>query len=528
MIVFAEYPIASERCDHFEITVNGKKTNAIKTRVSAMPFNRPWPGKQRPLEQTEIASYLPLFTDEQRLEFTITPADKFEKAVIRPISAGVVPQIKGGKIQFTIQKTGYYTVELDGPHNALHLFIDPLHHFGLPQNNASVYYFGPGVHNVGELRVKSGTTVYIHRDAVVYGSILGVNVKNVKILGEGVLDGSFYERKTTDFLLGYDYSRVPEASWEKQQMKNICDENSDCFTDISAYQKGSGTFICRDDAQFDRLLKTMHPVQTGISLYASENIEVTGIIIRNCAGLSVTQAGCRNIHYKNVKLIGMWRYNSDGIDFYNCQNCSVRKSFLRTFDDTICVKGQVGWDTANSSDILIEDCVLWNDWGHTLDIGVDTVAPEICNIVFRNCDLIHSTGTAMDVGNADRAHIHNILFENLRIEFSQYDLAPVIQSDDETAFTPKNQPPALIKMFLNCGVWSIDGMYGNIENVTFKNIAVCGDAHDFRSFVYLEGRSSAHCIKNVIFQNISYNGKPLATPDALRIKSNEFADFRFL
>ena len=69
--------------------------------------------------------------------------------------------------------------------------------------------------------VKSGTTVYIHRNAVVYGSILGVNVKNIKILGEGVLDGSFYERKTDDFLLGYDYSRVPEASWEKQQMKNI-------------------------------------------------------------------------------------------------------------------------------------------------------------------------------------------------------------------------------------------------------------------------------------------------------------------
>lgn len=74
---------------------------------------------------------------------------------------------------------------------------------------------------MGELRVKSGTTVYIHRNAVVYGSILGVNVKNIRILGEGVLDGSFYERKTEDFLLGYDYSRVPEASWEKQQMKNI-------------------------------------------------------------------------------------------------------------------------------------------------------------------------------------------------------------------------------------------------------------------------------------------------------------------
>ena len=41
MITFIEHPITSEKCDHFEITVNGKKANAVKTRVSAMPFNRP-------------------------------------------------------------------------------------------------------------------------------------------------------------------------------------------------------------------------------------------------------------------------------------------------------------------------------------------------------------------------------------------------------------------------------------------------------------------------------------------------------
>ena len=46
------------------------------------------------VEQTEITAYLPLFTDEQSLEFTITPAVKFKSVVIRPISAGIFPQIK--------------------------------------------------------------------------------------------------------------------------------------------------------------------------------------------------------------------------------------------------------------------------------------------------------------------------------------------------------------------------------------------------------------------------------------------------
>ena len=65
MITFVEYPIASEISDSYEITVNGKRGHAVKTRVSAMPFNRLWPGKQRSLEQTEFASYISISTDER-------------------------------------------------------------------------------------------------------------------------------------------------------------------------------------------------------------------------------------------------------------------------------------------------------------------------------------------------------------------------------------------------------------------------------------------------------------------------------
>ena len=40
MITFIEHPITSEKCDHYEIMVNGKKANAVKTRVSAMLTER--------------------------------------------------------------------------------------------------------------------------------------------------------------------------------------------------------------------------------------------------------------------------------------------------------------------------------------------------------------------------------------------------------------------------------------------------------------------------------------------------------
>ena len=249
-----------------------------------------------------------------------------------------------------------------------------------------------------------------------------------------------------------------------------------------------------------------------------------GVIFRNCAGLSLTQAGCRNIRYEHIKLIGMWRYNSDGIDFYNCQDCSVRRSFLRTFDDTICIKGQPGWDTMNSSNILIEGCVLWNDWGQTLDIGVDTVAPEICQITFRNCDLIHTATTAIDIGNGDRADIHDILFDNIRVEFSQDNLKPTIQTSDDAQFVPQKHTPPLIEMFLYCGVWSDDRLYGRISDVTIRDIAVFSEEDFFPSFVSAKGYNADHPISNITFQNVTHNGRPLLTPEALRLQSNEFAE----
>ena len=54
-------------------------------RVSAVPFNRRWPGHQRCLEETELINFLSCAADEP-LEFEITPKNPFEKIDIRPKS----------------------------------------------------------------------------------------------------------------------------------------------------------------------------------------------------------------------------------------------------------------------------------------------------------------------------------------------------------------------------------------------------------------------------------------------------------
>src|ERR1019366_2104341 len=114
----------------------------------------------------------------------------FSVCTIRPQSTMVTPTVKDGTITFTLPRPGGYSVELDGPHNALHLFLDPPMNYSVLPDAKGVHYFGPGVHRIGILHLKDDETVYIDEGAVVYGCIHGNDVQRVRILGRGILDNS--------------------------------------------------------------------------------------------------------------------------------------------------------------------------------------------------------------------------------------------------------------------------------------------------------------------------------------------------
>lgn len=49
--------------------------------------------------------------------------------------------------------------------------------------------------------------------------------------------------------------------------------------------------------------------------------------------------GCTDVEIDNLKVVGQWRYNSDGIDVVNCSRVRVKDCFVRSFDDALVVKG---------------------------------------------------------------------------------------------------------------------------------------------------------------------------------------------
>lgn len=73
------------------------------------------------------------------------------------------------------------------------------------------------------------------------------------------------------------------------------------------------------------------------------DFSVEGVILRDSAAFTVIPANCDGFVMDNIKTIGMWRFNSDGIDLFNSRNAVIRNCFLRNFDDCIVIKGVRGF-----------------------------------------------------------------------------------------------------------------------------------------------------------------------------------------
>ncbi|MDF2686724.1 MAG: hypothetical protein K0S55_1907 [Clostridia bacterium] len=436
-------------------------------RVSAIPFNQVWPGYQRPLEQTELSSFI-YFTMNRDVRVHLIANKDFEEAVVRPLSKNIKPVKNGRNITFTIPEPGQYTVELDGFHNALHIFANPDFNYDIPEDNIykdkNIIYYGAGIHKPGKIELKSGQTLMIDEGAVVYGSVVAHNADNIRIIGTGILDNSEEER-----------------------------------------ENGNGC----------------------MKFFNCKNIEVKGIICRDSVVWTATLFNCDNMLFDNMKTIGMWRYNSDGIDFVNSANGIIQNCFLRNFDDVVVLKGLKGWDTRNVENILVRKCVLWCDWGRALEIGAETCADEYRNILFEDCDIIHGDCILMDFQNGDRAKVHDVRFENIRVEYNKYALPPVYQQSKEMEYKPdlsKCFVPLLFKAHLYCGMWSKDYLYGENSNINIKNIYILADKEIPMPMSHFVGINAEHMTKNIVIDGLYFNGKRIESLEEGNIVCGEFTE----
>jgi len=255
-----------------------------------------------------------------------------------------------------------------------------------------------------------------------------------------------------------------------------------------------------------------------VSARGCEHVVVEGIIFRDPHVWTVVPARCKDVRISNIKLIGLWRYNADGIDLVNSQDVLIEDCFVRAFDDNIVLKGLRYRDDytkgKNLKNIKVRNCVLWNDWGRALEIGAETVADTISDVVFENCDVIHFVHIAMDVQNGDRAVVRNIVFKDIRVEDPIKDRARIAERP-----YPPDQLGFLIDLNIRANPYSKDTIRGKIEHITYQQINYQGKLFPPST---MHGYSNEHDIDNILLENVVINGHKVQNRDDLQLEANEF------
>lgn len=496
-------PAGEPRFARYTVLLDGQTADVLAARVSAVPFNCAWPGCQRPLDQTEPAGFVCCESDGP-VDVCVTVHAPFAAAVVRPLARGIRPQRQGDTLRFTLPGPGQYTLEPDDFHQALHLFIDP------PQPPAppDALYYGPGVHEIGLVELHSGQTVVLDAGAVVYGGFVAYDAENITITGAGVLDGSREVRTDDTRLIPVldTWSGYVEAGEEPSAA-----EAPDWFLDTGRL----------------RTYNARHRVLNGcIRLYGCRHCRIGPITCRDAASFTILPAACEDVVIDGVKTIGMWRYNSDGIDIFNSTRCTIRNCFLRNFDDCVVIKGICGFGQLPNRDILVENCVIWCDWGRALEIGAETNASEYADITFRDCDVIHGSWIQLDIQHHNTAEIHDILFENIRCEYTAAQL-PFKMQDSltqryEEAAPLYAQPVLLGAYFFDMGLFGPGHGGEHIHHLRFADIQVLADEGLPMPPCQFEGLGENNLVRDVVLQGLRLNGRPLSTPAEVNLQCNAY------
>lgn len=257
---------------------------------------------------------------------------------ILPSRFGIVPQISGNTISFTLNNPGQFSVEIgdNGYKQGLMIFANPeetdipnptVQKYKIFEHNSSDninavgatfsgIYFKKGIHNIGNYQVPAHIkNIYLEEGSWVYGALQMVSNPNVKIFGRGVLSAA-----------KLDY-------------------------------------------------KKYHSVEATNNM--SSNIHLEGIVIADSRHFAVRLIGTGNT-VKWIKTIGGWNFNVDGIAAF--ANSTVSNCFIWANDDAI---------KPYRDNTTFTDCVVWQlNNGGVIQLG--WTAPDATNVTIKRIDILRT------------------------------------------------------------------------------------------------------------------------------------------
>lgn len=236
---------------------------------------------------------------------------------------------------------------------------------------ADVLAFRPGLHDIaGRLfRPESGKTVWLPRGAVLRAGIRTEENENVRILGQGIIDGS----------------RNPRDAGENKGAR--------------MGEKWIG------DAGYEGC----------ICFHKGQNLLYDGPLLYNPQFWNFVISGVQNCTVRSYKCIS-WIQNNDGIQPRSCQNLLVEHAFMKCNDDCVAIKTRRSFDMV-SGNLLFRDLVLWNDCaGGVLQIGHTSQGDLLHDVRFENIRIIRSSNYTLGICIIDHSTVDGVSYENIYVE----------------------------------------------------------------------------------------------------------------
>ena len=249
-----------------------------------------------------------------------------------------------------------------------------------------------------------------------------------------------------------------------------------------------------------------HPIR-GIEVTDSKNVLIEGVTVVNPDHYTVFGGGTTGLTVKNLKAFSCKGW-SDGIDLMCCRNVVVDNVFLRNSDDCIAIYNHRWNWWGGSSDITVQNSVLWADIAHPINMGghgdPDSLTGEVLeNVTVRNIDILEHDEDdplyqgSMNIDCGDKNIVRNVLFEDIRVESIQEGRLFCLK----VLYNPKyNKAPG-----------------NSIEEITFRNITYDGVGENPS---LIKGIDENHSVRNITFENVVINGKRMK--DVNEFITNEF------
>ena len=464
------------RCFAVEVSFDGHPLAVHPARVSAFPMNQVWAGYQRPLSQTKMAAFVS-FDMSGPGELAIVPSEAEDRGepIVLPLSWKPAMRREGRELKIKIDAPRQFTVSFGAEGEVLHVFANPP--FAEPHAEDEIV-FGPGEHDVGVVVPKSGQTVRIEEGAVVYGSIFVAHARDVTITGRGIVDGSRLNRADHESAV---YKAAVEAGLPEG---------------FYGAEMAVTTFTCA----------------------WSTNVAVRGITFRDPPRWTmIVRAQSRDVAIENVKIVGCWRYNADGINACASENVSIRGSFIRSFDDCIVARGAyLDCGEGPTRNIKAERCVLWCDWGKCLEVWAGHKPCLIENVKFRDIACIAVQGVACDVTTwfaSSATRIRDVTMQDIEFDFAYPRYREHFQKSPEDSVFRRGLKDKACLLSVDVQRYGrylgnqhhepaddLSGFRVEYENLTFRDFAVYGETP--RLVGKIDATSVPHTIKDLKLEGL--------------------------